>query len=555
MAQPETTESRYDRLSDEFFDIYYSYYPVHATRQGLHQYDHSLGHYRRDEIDKTLRRMKAVQAQVAAIDPKEMDHLHALDHPVLTTRMKREIYWVEQWRFWENNPLFYKDVIIEGMFNLVSRNFAPLEERLQALIDRQRCVPEVLQAARENLTNPPVEYTRQGIDQVKGSLDFFQTLPEAFKDVADHALLAEFQRTNEMVIAEMQKYLDYLQADLLPRSRGNFAVGEAGIQAIIDGEEMIDVPVARILERCYRDLARTEAEIAELQKQIDPEASVESLVARMRADHASPENLHQAIVDELAQVRGYLTEYDLMTVPEEMPHVIAIPMPDYASGGGMMLTPGPFETVAEESYLALQIPKPGWTQAQIDGLWSDFNTYSLALLMIHECYPGHHFQFYLEKRVQLRASKDHNSDSNSDGWAEYGKYMLVDRIYGPKNPFYRLAALLSKRSYIAAAIAGMEIHLQVKTLPEASDFLMEKQGRTRANTYIWVLNRATHYPTHLTYYIGSEMVRKLRDDYQALKGSAFSLKEFNDRFLTYGLIPIKVIREDMLGAADDGVLF
>ena len=84
---------------------------------------------------------------------------------------------------------------------------------------------------------------------------------------------------------------------------------------------------------------------------------------------------------------------------------------------------------------------------------------------------------------------------------------------------------------------------------------MEKQGRTRENTYIWVLNRATHYPTHLTYYIGSEMVRKLHEDYKALKGAAYSLKEFNDRFLTYGLIPIKVIRKDMLGAADDGVLF
>ena len=555
MDQQESIEARYDRLSDEFFDVYYTYYPVHATRQGLHKYDNSLGHYQRDEIDETLRRMKALQALVAEIDPEQMDHLHALDHPVLTTRMKREIYWVEKWRFWENNPLFYKDIIIEGMFNLVSRNFAPLDERLKSLIARQKDVPEVLQAARENLSNPPLEYTQQAIDQVKGSRSFFQNLPEVFKEVENQALLAEFEQTNARVMAEMDKYLVFLQEDLLPRSKGNFAVGEAGIQAIIDAEEMIDVPVAKILERCYLDLSLTEAEIAALQKRIDPTASVESLVARMRADHPAPEDLQQAIRDELTRVRNYLSEYDLMTVPPEMPHVISTPMPDYASGGGMMLTPGPFETVAKESYLALQIPKPEWSQARIDGLWSDFNTYALALLMIHECYPGHHFQFYLEKRVQLRASKDHDSDSNSDGWAEYGKYMMVDKVYAPKNLFYRLAVLLSKRSYIAAAIAGMEIHMQKKTLQEASDFLMEKQGRTRENTYIWVLNRATHYPTHLTYYIGSEMVRKLHDDYKAIKGDTYSLKEFNDRFLTYGLIPIKIIRKDMLGAADDGVLF
>jgi uncharacterized protein (DUF885 family) len=50
------------------------------------------------------------------------------------------------------------------------------------------------------------------------------------------------------------------------------------------------------------------------------------------------------------------------------------------------------------------------------------------------------------------------------------------------------------------------------------------------------------------------MVRKLRDDYRALRGSDFTLKDFHDRFMTYGLIPLKVIRADMLGAADDGKL-
>ena len=548
-------EERYDRLSDEFFDVYYTYYPVHATRQGLHQYDNSLGHYQRDEIDETLRRMKSVQTQVAAIDPREMDHLHTLDHPVLTTRLKREIYWVETWRFWENNPLFYKDIIVEGIFNLVSRDFAPLEDRLRSLIARQRDVPRVLQAARENLLNPPLEYTNQAIAQVAGVRNFLKNIPEAFREVKDPTLLTEFTQTNAVVMEEMEKYLAFLEQDLLPRSHGNFAVGEAGIQAIIDAEEMIDVPVLDILKRCYQDLGKAETEIADVARRIDPTATVSELVARMRADHASPNDLHQVIIDKLVNVRDYLTEYDLMTVPSELPRVILTPMPDYASGGGMMLTPGPFETVAKESYLALQIPTPDWNQERIDGLWSDFNTFALTLLLIHECYPGHHTQFFLGKRVRLRASRDHDSDSNSDGWAEYGKYMMVDRVYADNNLYFRLAVLLSKRSYIAAAIAGMEIHLQKMTLKEASDFLMEKQGRTRENTYIWVLNRATHYPTHLTYYIGSEMVRKLHEDYRALKGSAYSLKEFNDRFLTYGLIPIKVIRKDMLGTADDGVLF
>ena len=258
MGQQESIEARYDRLSDDFFQVYYTYYPVHATRQGLHEYDNSLGHYRRTEIDETLRRMKVLQAQVAEIDPEKMDHLHALDHPVLTTRLKREIFWVEKWRFWENNPLFYKDIILEGMFNLVSRDFAALDERLKSLIARQKDVPAVLRAARENLSNPPAIYTQLAIDQVKGSLGFFQNLPLAFKEIDNQALLAEFAQTNALVMAEMEKYLVFLRDELLARSNGSFAVGESGIQEIIDAEEMIDVPVADILDRCYTDLSLTE---------------------------------------------------------------------------------------------------------------------------------------------------------------------------------------------------------------------------------------------------------------------------------------------------------
>ena len=105
MFEQGSIEAGYDRLSQEFFNTYYTYYSPHATRQGLHQYDGALGHYQRDEIEETLRRMKAIQAAVAAIDPASMDHLHALDHPVLTTRIKREIYWIETWRFWPHRWL------------------------------------------------------------------------------------------------------------------------------------------------------------------------------------------------------------------------------------------------------------------------------------------------------------------------------------------------------------------------------------------------------------------------------------------------------------------
>ena len=467
-----------------------------------------------------------------------MDQQHALDHPVLTTRMKREIYWVETWRFWENNPLFYKDIITEGLFNLVSRNFAPLEERLKSVIARERDVPAVLQAARDNLVNPPRVYTEQAIRYMKGARLFFTEIPKEFEQVSDRSLLTEFYQANQAVLDELDSFLVFLENDLLPRSQGNFAVGEAGIQAILDAEEMIDVPVQKILERLYNDYQKADTDLAEMIKSIDPAATEADMERRIREDHPTRDNLMQVAKSTLAELRDNLTKYDLMTIPPEMPDVVVARMPSYAGAGGMMLTPGPFEYVAKEAYMAINLPQPTWTEEQVEAQLRDFNPYSMRLLFGHEAYPGHHTQFYLEKRVPIRASKDHDSDSNSDGWAEYGKYMLVNEIYGKEDPLYYYAALRAKRGMIVCSIVGLEIHMGLRTLEEAADWLVEKSGRTREGAYR-VLDRAIYYPTHLTYYIGGEMVRKLHDDYKAMKGKDFSLKEFNDRFLTYGLIPIK----------------
>ncbi len=554
MTQTSSIEATYDKLSEEFFDVYYTYHPVHATRQGLHQYDNSLGHYKREEIEETLRRMKVIQAQVAQIDPASMDRLHTLDHPVLTTRMNREIYWIETWRFWENNPLFYKDIITEGLFNLVSRNFAPLEERLRSVIARENEVPAVLQAARDNLVNPPFVYTDQAIRYMKGAKLFFTEIPKEFDKVKDVTLLARFYQTNQVVLDELDKFLTFLQEDLLPRSNGNFAVGEAGIQAILDAEELIDVPVKKILERLYHDFDQTDAELKALIQKIAPGATEEDMEARVHANHPTRENLMQVAKETLAELRENLSQYNLLTIPADMPDVVVSKMPSYAGAGGMMLTPGPFEYVAKEAYMAVNLPQPDWTEERVETQLQAFNPYSMRLLFAHEAYPGHHTQFYLEKRVPLFASKDHDSDSNSDGWAEYGKYMQVSEIYAKQDPLYEYAVLRDKRGMIVCAIVGLEIHMGQRTLEDAADWLVKNSGRTHDGA-MRVLDRAIYYPTHLTYYIGGEMVRKLHDDYKALKGEAFSLKEFNDEFMTYGLIPIKIIRQAMLGAADDGVLF
>ena len=54
-------------------------------------------------------------------------------------------------------------------------------------------------------------------------------------------------------------------------------------------------------------------------------------------------------------------------------------------------------------------------------------------------------------------------------------------------------------------------------------------------------------PTYLVYTLGKLQIMKLREDYAKLKGDSFSLKEFHDTLMLQGGVPLKIIRQAMLG--------
>ena len=62
--------------------------------------------------------------------------------------------------------------------------------------------------------------------------------------------------------------------------------------------------------------------------------------------------------------------------------------------------------------------------------------------------------------------------------------------------------------------------MQNLTLEQAADFLVLRGKQNRESAWR-ILDRAIYYPSHITYYIGGEMVLKLREDYRKLKWRAF----------------------------------
>ncbi|HYV64524.1 MAG TPA: DUF885 family protein, partial [Bryobacteraceae bacterium] len=95
-------------------------------------------------------------------------------------------------------------------------------------------------------------------------------------------------------------------------------------------------------------------------------------------------------------------------------------------------------------------------------------------------------------------------------------------------------------------IVGIKLHTAGWTVEQGAKFFQEKAFQEPANAYEEA-RRGAYNPTYLYYTLGKLQILKLRDDYRAKKGSAFSLQEFHDSFMQQGFPPIKIVRRALLG--------
>ena len=266
-------------VSDQFFsEVYFKFSPTNGTAAGLHQYDSQLEDYSAAGVAREVAALHEYQKKVEAIDASALDGPVAGDRDILLNNIKSELLSLEVIRGWEKNPDNYSSGITGSAFVIMERPYASANTRLRALVEREKLMPQALLEARKNLKNPPKIFTEIALEQIDGDVSFFENdVPSAFFSGADGAEVAtdagtkaEFAKSNAAVIAALKSYGAWMKSDLLPRSNGDYRLGADTFEKKLQYDEMVDLPLSRLLEIAMSDLRKNQAEFARVSKEIDP---------------------------------------------------------------------------------------------------------------------------------------------------------------------------------------------------------------------------------------------------------------------------------------------
>ena len=546
-AGPPPQVAAWRQLSTDVLQDYFRRNPTSATDLGVHTYDDRIEDVSAAAVADELAAARGFLARLATIDPAGLAPADQIDREFLTHVLDASVLQLDVIKPWARDPDTYSSGLTNAAYVMIKRTFAPPDVRMKALTARMKAMPAMLVEARRNLVSPPRVYTEIAIQQLDGNRAFFDTaVVDAFSGVTDAALVADFTQARKAVMQALADYKQWLQKDLLPKSTGDFAYGADTYRRRLAAEEMIDTPLDSLLQMAEADLRKNQQAFAETAHLIDRTKPVATVLATVERDHPASDELLGTTQRELDALASFIRERRIVSVPDAPPVKVKETPPFMrATTSASMDIPGPFETQASEAYYNMTLPDPTWPKADQEAFMGQWYFPAITNVSVHEVWPGHYLQFLYSRQLSSDIRKVFGAATNSEGWAHYAEQMMMDEGFHADNPRYRLAQLQDALLRDARFIVGIRMHTQGMSVKEAETFF-EKEAYQSAPVARAESKRGTSDATYGYYTMGKLAIMKLRDDYKAKVGSAYTLQAFHDAFIRCGPIPIPLVRREIL---------
>ncbi len=531
------SDERFDAIVREFFFRFMELEPVMATFLGVHEHDGRLPEGTRRHIQEETRLVREFRDEVESIPPESLSRDRRIDRGLAIQSAELAIFQFEEFRSWEKSD-GVPDTVGEGIFLLLARDFAPLEQRLESVASRLEEVPAFESRSRELLSDPVRIWVEIALESTRYAPALFGAAVQSAGDVSAD-LRRRLQEAAQAASEAMARHARWLQEDVIPRAREDFAIGREMFDRLLELRG-IEMSSDEILQLGWDYLERMKMERAEIARAIDPNASPEEVLRKIKSRHPETfEELLRAYRSAMEEARRFVVSRGLATIPEnerldvvETPEFLRhlIPFAAY-------MPPAKFDPVRQGIYLVTPPATPE--------MFSEHSYASIENTSVHEAYPGHHLQFScaLENPSLVRLLS--RPIEFQEGWAFYCEEMMKEQGFHD-DPEHRLIMVNDLLWRAARIILDVKLHRGEMSVEEAIDFLVEHVGMDR-NAATAEVRRYTMTPTYpLSYLLGKHLIVQLRRELEERLGDRFDLRRFHDAMLYAGNLPWKFMRRVVL---------
>jgi hypothetical protein len=516
--------------------------PAFAVQSGRHEFDGQMPDWSRAAFEADVAAMRVQRADLQKFDATSMTPAQRFERKYLEWIIDREIFWVATAEDPFRNPAWYIDRLDPSMY--LTREYAPLPQRLQGFLGYLRAVPTLAAQIRANLRTPlPRAFIERGTAGFTGYATFFRTeTPGIFAQLTDARLRQDLNEAAAAAAQAMDELSGWLQSQRTSADDA-FALGPAKFSEMLRATERVDLALEELELAGRKDLERNLAALTEACATFAPRASLAACVDKMRADKPTGGSVDGAR-SQLAELRRFVIDRKIVSVPRQEQAMVAESPPYNRGNFAYISIPGPYESPDVKATYYVAPPDPKWSAAERRA-YLPGRAY-LLFVSAHEVWPGHYLQAQFANANPSRVAALWWDYAFAEGWAHYTEEMMYDAGLGGGDPEMRVGMLANALLRDVRFLSAICLHAGCMSLDDSEKMFREKAFADAGNARQQAL-RGTYDPGYLAYTLGKLMIRRLREDWLAAHPGA-SPQQFHDQLLSYGSPPVPMARQELLGA-------
>lgn len=388
----------------------------------------------------------------------------------------------------------------------------------------------------KSIESADVDYLIELIDSLKkrleSSFDFYNGYEPEFTWWAP-----ESHETLQSKLSEYKAALSS-KTNLKPFEDGSQISGKPVGKAVLNKmlkDEMIAYNSDELLKIADKEWQWCVAELIKASKEMGFGDDWKKAQEKVKNSYV-PEGKQPELINELYdKAQNFIKDNQLIDIP---------PLAD-ETWGMIMMTPerqlvNPFFTGGRE--ISISYPTNTMTYDQKMMSMRGNNPYFSLGTVQHELIPGHHLQYFMNRRYKPYREDHFNTPFWTEGWTLYWELLLY-RMGFPKTPEERIGMLFWRMHRCARITFSIKFHTGEWTPQQCIDYLVDQVGHEPANAHGEVKRsfEGSYDPLYqLAYMIGGLQLLSISDE--LVGGGKMSYKEFHDRVIKENYMPMEMLR-------------
>lgn len=549
-------DRRFQLHADKLLDAMWREFPEDGVSAGYYKYADQMTVPGQAQRNRSLQFYDRQLALLKQFDGQKLSVANQVDLALIRQQFKSSRWYLTTFKDWKWQPSTYN---VGGSFGLMlTTEYAPLDTRLRQVMARLAKVPAYYSAAKAGINNPTLEHTQLALIQNKGALgvfgdDLVKKLDASALTPAEKALFNKRLVAAKAAINDYLVFLGTLESTLKAGPARSFRIGRDLYAEKFAFDIQSGFSVAQLHALASREKATLHVAMEKLARELWPKYMgatappadrldlIRAVIDELSKRHTTREDFVETIRRHIPQLEAFVRQKDLLDQDPTRPLLVR-ETPLYMRGGGAgasVSAPGPYDPTANTYYNVT--PLDGFSDEQAESYLREYNDWMLQILNIHEAIPGHYTQLMHANKSNSRIKSIFGNGSMIEGWAVFSEKVMLDAGYGDNAPEMWLIWMKWNLRSVINTILDIEIQTAGMTR-DAALTLMTREGFQQQTEATEKWRRATFSQVQLTsYFNGYAEITALRDQERVRLGKDFSVKAFNNKFLSYGSAPVRDI--------------